>query len=489
MPPSLTPRALPELSKHILLYLLPLSDAETRRQISTWLSESPTSDPGTASNSTDGVSRALADLTRNGILLTTDGDSTPSRVSPLFREGLRATLVAGPGGPSVPPALLALAPPADTLAAYAQDRWEALLLFLIDAQEHAPPVLPVTLAKRKYQPIDPAALLEACGLRTAAETGFSLLKGSDRRFEFIMQPPAQQLWQIIRGYLTLLRDPSNSLVGGNTFLEKATPSPSTSFTSHTSPSTALGSVASLLLHVSFLDPGRPMALDAFTPTQAQILAHLAQLGLIMPLGDGSTVCATHLARVLQGRGRELGRGFGPTAGATGGGWIVTETNFRIYAYTSSRIHHTVLRQFCAADCVLPNLFVGTISYRSLDAAFNQGLTASAIITYLQEHAHPSRPQVPKSIADQIRLWEGSMRRIKWAPATAYNNWESLAFYQEAWAVAHNHGFLLYPRQPMMLKEGESEEAVRGWPIVVQAVADETFTQFIRDNKARFVPTA
>ncbi len=61
---------------------------------------------------------------------------------------------------------------------------------------------------------------------------------------------------------------------------------------------------------------------------------------------------------------------------------------QIYAYTSSAIQTQILGQFCHTDCLLPNLYVGTLTRESVHRALAQGLTAQQIISFLQQHAHP-----------------------------------------------------------------------------------------------------
>lgn len=40
------------------------------------------------------------------------------------------------------------------------------------------------------------------------------------------------------------------------------------------------------------------------------------------------------------------------------------------------------------ECLLPNLFVGTLTRQSVNDALKAGLTAESIVSYLVLHAHP-----------------------------------------------------------------------------------------------------
>lgn len=101
---------------------------------------------------------------------------------------------------------------------------------------------------------------------------------------------------------------------------------------------------------------------------------------------------------------------------------------QVYAYTDSRVQHSILRQFCRPDAVLPNLFVGTITYKSLDEAFNRGLDAETIVNYLEQHAHSKRVasaggRVPTAVKEQIKLWERAMNRVQAAEVAAFHSFE------------------------------------------------------------------
>jgi hypothetical protein len=72
---------------------------------------------------------------------------------------------------------------------------------------------------------------------------------------------------------------------------------------------------------------------------------------------------------------------------------------QVYAYTSSPLQYAILRLFVRCECILPNLFVGTITRESVTSAFTCGLSADQVIDYLRQHAsqHISKrvPVVPE----------------------------------------------------------------------------------------------
>ena len=60
----------------------------------------------------------------------------------------------------------------------------------------------------------------------------------------------------------------------------------------------------------------------------------------------------------------------------------------MYAHTDSKLQHAILRLFIRCECLLPNLFVGTLTRESVTSALTCGITADEILQYLRQHAHP-----------------------------------------------------------------------------------------------------
>lgn len=72
---------------------------------------------------------------------------------------------------------------------------------------------------------------------------------------------------------------------------------------------------------------------------------------------------------------------------------------QVYAHTSSRLQRDVLSRLMRTDCLLPNLYVGTLTREAFMTALEAGLTAADITHFLQQHAHPQvarrAPTVPE----------------------------------------------------------------------------------------------
>jgi transcription initiation factor TFIIH subunit 4 len=103
------------------------------------------------------------------------------------------------------------------------------------------------------------------------------------------------------------------------------------------------------------------------------------------------------------------------------GYIVLETNYRICAYTTSTLQIAILNLFTDIKFRFGNMVCGMLSQESTREAFDSGITADQIISYLTSHAHPEMQKhaisnklmtpLPASVRDQIRLWYLDRQRL------------------------------------------------------------------------------
>ncbi|XP_024047713.1 general transcription and DNA repair factor IIH subunit TFB2-like isoform X4 [Citrus clementina] len=144
----------------------------------------------------------------------------------------------------------------------------------------------------------------------------------------------------------------------------------------------------------------------------------------------------------------------------GEGFIVVETNFRMYAYSTSKLHCEILRLFSKVEYQLPNLIVGAITKESLYNAFENGITAEQIISFLQQNAHPRvadrMPSVPENVCDQIRLWESDLNRVEMTPAHYYDEFPSRDVFEAACDYARDRSGLLWedPKKMRLVVKAE-----------------------------------
>ena len=188
----------------------------------------------------------------------------------------------------------------------------------------------------------------------------------------------------------------------------------------------LGAALNFLLQLGFRAAGTPFALASLDDAQRAMAADVSQLGLLMPfkcadrslcLADPSAAEGAFIASGLRAVSslevlkRDMpmvmtrtegsvwlaptrlalalaGGVVRPSQGDLSQGFIVVETNYRVYAYTASALQAAILRLFCRCECVLPNLFVGVLTRDSVAGALACGLAADQIVEYLRTHAHP-----------------------------------------------------------------------------------------------------
>lgn len=129
------------------------------------------------------------------------------------------------------------------------------------------------------------------------------------------------------------------------------------------------------------------------------------------------------------------------------GFIVLETNYRVYAYTSNPLQIAVLDLFLALRSRFPNLVMGMITRESIKSALSNGITAQQIITYLTVHAHPQMrkqtPLLPPTVVDQIRLWELEKNRINDDEGYLYEDFRTQADYDLVINYAKQLGVVLW----------------------------------------------
>ncbi|RAL63353.1 hypothetical protein DID88_003777 [Monilinia fructigena] len=135
------------------------------------------------------------------------------------------------------------------------------------------------------------------------------------------------------------------------------------------------------------------------------------------------------------------------------GFIIIETNYRLYAYTNSPLQIAVLSLFTKLNSRYPNMVSGRISRDSIRTAISHGITSDQIITYLSTHAHPQLvkassaahggPVLPPTVVDQIRLWQLENERMKAVPGFLFKDFEGQKEYEGCAKYAEEVGVLVW----------------------------------------------
>ncbi|KAK3233904.1 hypothetical protein CYMTET_55819 [Cymbomonas tetramitiformis] len=397
-------RSLPPVAKQYVLRLLYVDHGFPESTFKSWI----------AKKSISKHDAALASLARLRILVSSDRQTSPEstyKLHPSFQQQLRHG-IAGSAPPPIaelPPAAQSSAPTAESLDKYAMNHWERLLLFLVGSSR-PPTTIGISTLKSK---LNVKILYQSAGLM-AAEGDSSAI--TDQGFQFLLLDMQAQLWTLLREYITAAeRD------GG----------------------VEVAAVISFLLQMAFQQPRQPYSCRDLTPGHQRVVADLAQLGILYLYQNGSRVWyyPTMLAGSLSG---SLA---GTPVSEEGQGYLLVETNYRVYAYTNSPLQIEILNLFARPDYQLPNLYVATITMKRVRAALSSGISADQIIAFLQQQAHPHvahrTPVVPETVADQIRLWETDMLRVKNTPAYLYESFPSPNAFATCVAFAEANGALLF----------------------------------------------
>ncbi|XP_050944569.1 general transcription and DNA repair factor IIH subunit TFB2 isoform X1 [Cucumis melo] len=388
-------RSLPPLAKKFVLQMLYIDAPVSAKSMEEWVLP-------------DGVSKykvAVDRLIQLRVFIETADRKreTTYRLNPTFQANLQKLLIHGEvlAREPMPSNITVRLPSLEDLEAYALDQWECFLLQLINSGQAEKPSNISSSVMKVFQK----------GLLSQRDKEAPRLTESG--FQFLLMETNAQLWYIIREYI------SNAEERG---VDPA-------------------DLISFLLELSFHVTGEAYDIDTLSDEQRYAIKDLADLGLVK-LQQGRkeswfipTKLATNLSMSLA------------DSSSRKQGFVVVETNFRMYAYSSSKLHCEILRLFSRIEYQLPNLIVGAITKESLYNAFKNGITAEQAITFLQQNAHPRVaeriPSVPENVTDQIRLWESDLNRVDITPAHFYDEFPSREVFEAACDYAREWNGLLW----------------------------------------------
>ena len=181
-----------------------------------------------------------------------------------------------------------------------------------------------------------------------------------------------------------------------------------------------------------------------------MLSHLKDFGIVYQRkATSDRFYPTRLATTLTSDAGALrGASFQNSLQASDGkGFILVETNYRIYAYTSSTLQIAVLELFAKLYMRFPNMVSARITRDSIQGAIKRGITSDQIISYLTTHAHPQMrkqmPILPPTVVDQIRLWQIENERMKTTTGFLFQDFASYAAYDSAVKYAEEIGVLVW----------------------------------------------
>jgi transcription initiation factor TFIIH subunit 4 len=145
--------------------------------------------------------------------------------------------------------------------------------------------------------------------------------------------------------------------------------------------------------------------------------------------------------------------------------IIVETNFRLYAYTTSTFQTNLLSLFTQMRYRLPNLVVGHLTREKVRGALMIGITADQIIGFLNSHAHPRMKNgvVPPTVRDEIKLWEAEQERVQYRRGILLSDFDSPGKFDLVLSFANDTSACLWfsvARRQLIVGKGEYDRVRR-----------------------------
>lgn len=320
---------------------------------------------------------------------------------------------------------------------YARRQWEGVLGYMVGTNSLGIQSENVTLSKGVK------SLLQACHLVEVRDRRVEITKEG---FAFVLQDVNTQVWHILVLYV------ENAEAIGMDSVE----------------------VLSFLFLLSSLELGQSYEKKHLTSTQLRTLGDLTDFGIVYqhsPTSESTRFYPTRLATTLTSDSMALsspisgnlaptGPSINAATGVPGTGFIIIETNYRLYAYTSSPLQISLIALFTTLKYRFPNLVTGKLTRQSIRRAIEMGITADQIISYLTTHAHPQMKKanaakstsntagfppsvLPPTVVDQIRLWQLERDRLKATPGFLFKDFASATEFEAPCRYAEEIGVLVW----------------------------------------------
>lgn len=449
-------RELPELARHYVIRILFVEQPVPQAVIASW---------GSQAHSTEHVyvSRVLTELAvwQEAPI---PGGLTGWILSSTFKRNLKIALLGGgkPWSMSSGMEVDNKARDVSFLDSYSVERWECVLHYMVGSQQ------------QEGISADAVRILLHAGLmKRDEEDGSPVI--TRQGFQFLLLDRQAQVWHFILQYLDTVEQRGLDLPECLTFL----------------------------FQLSFSTLGKDYSTEGMSQGLLVFLQHLREFGLVYQRKrKAGRFYPTRLA--LNITTSQAGKGaMSLLEEDTPKGYIVVETNYRVYAYTDSNLQVALLGLFTELMYRFPNLVVGILTRDSIRQALRGGITADLIIGYLTQHVHPqlqlhhagdtststsstgggaaipatmitaktsttaaekSAP-LPPTVVDQIRLWELERNRLCYSDGVLYSQFLSQADFNVLKEYAHSNGYLIWShkeKRTMVVEKSGHDDVKKFW---------------------------
>lgn len=226
----------------------------------------------------------------------------------------------------------------------------------------------------------------------------------------------------------------------------------------------------LIFRISFASPGREYCDESLNKTQRNLLGELHELGVVMMSDSRKLSFRPTMVGVKLLSSASRVSGSGPSTGdiatvkTAGEIEIFVETNFRVYAYTTSNFQTNLLALFTHMRYRLPGMVVGHLTRDAVRRALMNGISADQIIGYLNSHAHPrmKKGAIPSNVSDEIRLWEEEQHRVRTTPGVLLHEFRASNSFRKILDYANDIGAVLWSdtRAQRLVVDVRSYESIK-----------------------------
>ena len=285
---------------------------------------------------------------------------------------------------------------------YAKERWECLLQYMVQGDSESDKISP-----------DIANLLLQSGLIHRSGNEHAITSAG---FQFLLLDSPTQIWYFMLKYL----DKCDSI------------------------DLNLTTCLAFIFQLSFSTLGKVYPIGSHTT----FVQHLRQIGLVYQRKHTSPwFYPTRNAIDFLSAGSNK-------ASEKKEGYLVVETNFRIYAYTSNELDIALVALFAEPLHRFENFLVSHITRESVQMALQNGISAKQILDYMISHAHPemlrSKPTIPPTVTDQLYLWEMERSRLATEEGVLYSQFLSDSDFGVVHEYAQNLGCVQWSNIPKRL---------------------------------------
>lgn len=120
-------------------------------------------------------------------------------------------------------------------------------------------------------------------------------------------------------------------------------------------------------------------------------------------------------------------------------FIIIETNYRFYGYTTQKHQIAILKLFCSDIEFLSDFIVGKINEASVKNALNKGISAYQITNFLNSHSK----NICFTIKEQIQIWEAKNQRFQYEKSVMLNQFNSFDQFNNIIKLCKDENALLY----------------------------------------------